>query len=128
MGQTQLLLVVLGVLLVGVAIYVGITMFAVKTVEGTRNAIIRDLQDIAAHAVAYYWKPATQGGGNSSFNGATIRQIFPMIENVNARYYVESTTVEQCVIVGVGKVVSEGDSIRIRIRVTAERNFVEIVN
>ena len=129
MGQTQLLLVVLGAMLVGIAIYVGISMFSANTVEATRNAIIVDLGNFAARANAYYWKLTVQGGGGKSFNGITMAQVYPMNENVNARYFIESVEADQCTITGVGKVVTtNGDSIRVRVRVTTERNIVEILN
>lgn len=128
MGQTQLLLVVLGMLLVGLAIYVGATMFGSNTVEDTRNAIILDLQNFSTRAMTYYSKPATQAGGGKSFVGVTIGQIYPMVENVNACYYIESATQTECIIVGVGKIVSGSDSIRVRYRVTPQRNIIEIIN
>jgi hypothetical protein len=128
MGQTQLFLVVLGMMLIGIAIYVGISMFSANAVEETRNAIITDLQNFASRAVAYYWKATTQGGGGKSFTGITLAQVYPMAENPNARYFIESVQDDQCVIVGVGKIVTtSGDSIRVRIRVTTQRNIVEIV-
>jgi hypothetical protein len=128
MGQTQLLLVVLGMLLVGLAIYVGVTMFSANTEEDTRNAIILDLQHFSTRALTYYSKPTSQAGGGKSFTGVTIGQIYPMVENVNARYYVESATENECVIVGVGKIVSGSDSIRVRSRVTPQGNTIEILN
>ena len=129
MGQTQLLLVVLGMMLVGIAIYVGVSMFSASTVEDSRNAIIVDLQNFAARANAYYWKPATQGGGGKTFNGITMSVVYPMQENPNARYSIESAEADQCVFLGVGKIVTtNGDSIRVRIRVTTEQNIVEILN
>ena len=128
MGQTQLFLVLLGLLIIGVAIYVGLTMFGANTEEDTRNAIIQDLQTFSSHALAYYSKSTSQGGGDKSFNGVTIRQIYPMVENENARYYVESATDDQCIIDGVGKIVSGDDSIRVRVRVTPQRKFIEILN
>jgi hypothetical protein len=130
MGQTQLLLVVLAVILVGVAIFVGVSMFTANAIENTRNAIITDLHAFSAKALAYYWKPATQGGGNRSFTGVTIGRIAAMGENPNARYYVESAQDDNCVIVGVGKIVtSEGDSILVRVQVSpTKRAIVEIVH
>ncbi len=129
MGQNQLLLVILGMLLVGIAIYVGVGIFSANTVEDTRNAIIVDLGTFASRANAYYWKPVSQGGGGKSFSGITLSQVYPMAENPNARYYIESAQEDQCVITGVGKVVTtNGDSIRVRIRVTTQRNIVEILN
>lgn len=129
MGQSQLLLVVLGMMLVGVAIYVGVSMFSANAVETTRNAIILDLGNFAARANAYYWKLAVQGGGGKSFAGITMSQVYPMNENANARYFIENVENDQCTITGVGKVVTtNGDSIRVRIRVTTQRNIVEILN
>jgi len=116
-------------LIVGIAIYVGVSMFSANTVEDSRNAIIVDLQNFAARANAYYWKPTTQGGGGKSFDGITMSHVYPMEENPNARYHIESVQNDQCVISGVGKIVTtNGDSIRVRIRVTTTRNIVEIIN
>ncbi len=128
MGQIQLLLVILGVIIVGIAIFVGITMFAHNTIEDTRNAIIVDLQNFASRAQAYYWKPTTQGGGGKSFTGVTMSSIYPMNENANARYYIESAADSTCVIMGVGKIVSGDDSIRVRIISTPRRNTLNIIN
>jgi hypothetical protein len=128
MGQSQLLLVILGVILVAVAIFVGVQMFQNNAVDDVRNAVMTDLNNYAARALAYYGKPTTQGGGNKSFDGVTMSMIFPSAENVNGRYYVESAQGDDCVLVGVGKAIAGTDSIRIRIRVTPQRNTIEIIN
>jgi len=128
MGQSQLLLVILGVILVGIAIFIGVQMFQHNAVDDVRNAVMTDLNNYAARALAYYGKPTTQGGGNKSFDGVTMSMIFPSAENINGRYYVESAQGDDCVMVGVGKAIAGMDSIRIRIRVTPQRNTVEIIN
>ena len=128
MGQTQLLLVILGLLLIGVAIFVGVEMFTQRSVDDVRNAVMTDLNNYAARALAYYAKPATQGGGAKTFTGVSMSMIFPSAENVNGRYYIESAQGDNCNIVGVGKAISGLDSIRIRIRVTPERNTIQIIN
>jgi hypothetical protein len=128
MASTQVLLIVLGLLLVGIAIYVGFSMFQASAIEHTRDSIINDLGNFAGRARAYYWKPRTQGGGEKSFNGVTIRMLYPMTENPNARYYIDVANDDECVIVGVGKVISGDDSIRVRIRVTERRNIIEVIN
>lgn len=128
MGQTQLLLILLGVLIVGVAIYVGLTAFSANAEENTRAAMINDLSNFAQGARIWYAKPTSQGGGGKSFNNITIGKVFPMGENANARYHLVSGSGDLCVIEGVGKVVtSDADSIRMRVRVTPERNTIEIV-
>ena len=128
MGQMQLLLVVLGVLLVGIAIAVGVTMFQGNAVESTRNAIINDLGYFAQRARAYYSKPTTSGGGGRSFSGVTLGALSSMSENANGIFYLESSDEEECVIVGVGRIVSGDDSVRVRIRVNENRNIIEIIN
>ena len=45
MGMSQLFLVILGAMLVGIAIFVGMSMFSANTVEVMRNAIIHDLSN-----------------------------------------------------------------------------------
>lgn len=128
MGQMQLLLVVLGVLLVGIAIWVGVTMFQANAIESTRNAIINDLGFFATRARTYYNTPTSSGGGAKSFVGITIRTLAGFTENVNAVYSIESTSADECVILGVGKIVSDADSIRVRMRVNERRNIIEIIN
>jgi hypothetical protein len=121
--------VLLGTLLIGLAVYVGITMFSANQEEANRNAIVHDLQNFSASAFVYYNKAVGQGGGGKSFLNLTIRQVFPSVENDNARYFIQSATQNDCVIYGAGKVLaSDGDSVRVRIRVTPQRNFVEILN
>ena len=118
----------MGVILVGIAIFIGVQMFQHNAVDDVRNAVMTDLNNYASRALAYYGKPATQGGGNKSFDGVTMSMIFLSAENVNGRYYVESAQGDSCVLVGVGKAIAGMDSIRIRIRVTPERNTIEIIN
>ncbi len=67
MGQQQLLLIVLGVIIVGIAIAVGITMFKTNAQSSNRNQVINDLQNLAAKAQQYYRKPTSMAGGGQSF-------------------------------------------------------------
>jgi len=69
MGQQQLLLIVLGVIIVGIAIAVGITMFSSSSVSANRDAVVNDLNNLASRAQQYWRKPAEMGGGNRSFAG-----------------------------------------------------------
>ena len=43
MGQQQLLLIILGVIVVGIAVAVGITMFSDSAVNANRDAMVNDL-------------------------------------------------------------------------------------
>jgi len=69
MGQQQLLLIVLGVIIVGVAVVVGINLFKVHERQARFDSIISEFQSIAGMALAHYQKPKSMGGGGRSFEG-----------------------------------------------------------
>ncbi len=72
MGQQQLLLIVIGVIIVGIAIVVGINLASASAQSANRDAVISDLNNIGAFAQQYYRKPTALGGGGNSFTGFTI--------------------------------------------------------
>lgn len=69
MGQQQLLLIVLGVIIVGIAIVVGINLFNANAEESTKDTIVSEGTNLGAMAQQYYKKPTAMGGGGNSFNG-----------------------------------------------------------
>lgn len=71
MGQQQLLLIVLGVIIVGIAVVVGINVFTASASAANRDAVISDLTNLAAMAQQHYRKPGALGGGGNSFDGST---------------------------------------------------------
>ena len=70
MGQQQLLLIVLGVIIVGIAVVVGINVFTASSLQANNDALISDLTTIGAMAQQHYRKPAAMGGGANSFDGS----------------------------------------------------------
>jgi len=71
MGQQQLLLIVLGTIIVGVAVVVGINMFATGAINAERDALLQDVNNVASTAASYWRKPAALGGGNRTFVGVS---------------------------------------------------------
>lgn len=69
MGQQQLLLIILGVIIVGIAIAVGITMFQTSAAESNRQAIISDCMNLGARAQRYFRTPTALAGGGQNFQG-----------------------------------------------------------
>ena len=61
MGQQQLLLIILGLILVAVALAVGISLFRSNAIDQKRNMLINDCIDFAALAQQFYLKPTTYG-------------------------------------------------------------------
>lgn len=84
MGQQQLLLIILGVIIVGIAIAVGLSLFSAQSIQSNKDAIINDLNNIAAQAYQYRIRPASMAGGNGSYTGFKIPTR--MASNANAIY------------------------------------------
>ena len=72
MGQQQLLLIILGAIVVGIMIFVGMTMFDAHSTQSNKDAVTSSLQNIAADAYQYKMRPKAFGGGNPSYAGYTV--------------------------------------------------------
>ena len=81
MGQQQLLLIILGVIIVGIAIAVGLSMFTAQSVNANRDAIIADITNMAANAYQYRIRPVSMGGGGGSYAGYTLPVSLASNEN-----------------------------------------------
>lgn len=80
MGQQQLLLIVLGVIIVGIAVVVGINLFNANAEESAKDGITSDCTNLAAMAQQFYKKPVAMGGGGNAFttaNGAAAAFAIP---------------------------------------------------
>jgi hypothetical protein len=128
MGHQQYLLAILGGVLVAIAIFVAATMFHSNAIESSRSALTNDLLYLANRARAAYWRPALLGGADRDFNRVTYRSISSMSQNPNGRYFIESSSTAEIVLVGVGRVTSNDDSVRVRMHVDERHNTVEVVN
>ena len=68
MGQQQLLLIVLGVIVVGIAVVAGIYLFSASHDESIKDELVTQCMAIGANAQQFFIKPASLGGGDNSFN------------------------------------------------------------
>ena len=69
MGQQQLLLIILGVIIVGIAIAVGLQLFQSGSIGANQDAIINDIMNISSHADQWRIRPVSMGGGGGVFVG-----------------------------------------------------------
>lgn len=111
MGQQQLLLIVLGVIVVGIAIVVGINLFQSGAVEANRNAVIADLYHVAHLAEAFHRRPTNFGGGGSSFVGFSIPPKNQTTEN--GTYSISSAAIGLITFRGVGTETGDDGSSKI---------------
>ena len=75
MGQQQLLLLVLGIVIVGLAVVVGIQAFGENQKKSNSDAITNDVIRIASDAQAWALKPAAFGGGNGKFDTVGLEKL-----------------------------------------------------
>jgi Tfp pilus assembly protein PilE len=89
MGQQQLLLIILSVIIVGIAIAVGINMFQTNAVDSNRQAVIGDVMNLGAKAHRYFRTPSSLAGGGQTFNGFFLTD--KENHNPNGTYAVSTT-------------------------------------
>ena len=83
MGQQQLLLIVLGVIIVGIAVVVGINVFTASSLTANNDAVISDVMTIGSMAQQYYRKPAAMGGGGNTFTGFAVPKSLEKTANMS---------------------------------------------
>lgn len=126
MGQQQLLLVLLGIVVVGVAIVVAINLFRGNAIDRKREILINESHNIGSIAIAFYKKPKMIGGGGRRFTGWTIPSS--LVATVNGSYTAQVSP-DNIVIIGTGtEVVTDNDSIKVQTVVTADAINSIIIN
>jgi hypothetical protein len=137
MGQQQVLLIILGIIVAGIAVFAGITLYQDNAVDHNRAAVIGDLKKLAVKAQQYYARPTTLGGGGRSFVGLTadavgIAQIASgsFTDNSNGTYTI--TTAGNATTItfhGVGKVdIGDGTFPTYEMTVSATSQTPEKIN
>ena len=110
MGQQQLLLIVLSVIIVGIAVVVGIQMFGASAASANLEAVSNDLLNLASRAQQYYVKPKGMGGGGNSFADITLADLTSRPTNDNGTYSIQTPgTATLVVLKGVGN--QDGDDV-----------------
>jgi len=106
MGQQQLHLIVLGIIIVGLAVITGLGNFQNNAVQSNRDAVIMDLNHLASFSQAYFKKVKGYGGRGHSFIGYAIPT--QLENNDNGTYDIISTLPQKVIIQGTG-VEKEGE-------------------
>ena len=115
MGQQQLLLIVLGVIIVGIAIVVGINIATTSAQSSNRDAVISDLNTIGNYAQQHYRKPTSMGGGSNFFTGWTIP---PAIDTTGNGTYAATVAAQTVTLVGTGNETGNDGSAKVKATAT----------
>jgi len=84
MGQQQLLLILLGVILVGAAIVLALSLMSAQSIQANKDAMINDLNHVAAHAYQYRISSSSLAGGAGKYTGYHIPTW--LASNANGSY------------------------------------------
>lgn len=126
MGQQQLLLVLLGIVVVGVAIAVAINLFRGNAIDRKREILVNESYNLGSIAISFYKKPKMMGGGGKAFTGWTIPS--QLVATVNGSYSAQ-VSADNIVIIGTGtEVVTNNDSIKVQTIVTANEINSTVIN
>ena len=71
MGQQQILLIVLGAVIVGIAVVVGMQMMGESAIDANKQGCTQDLLNLATKAQQWFRTPTALGGGGRTFAGIT---------------------------------------------------------
>lgn len=98
MGQQQLLLIILGVIIVGIAIAVGISQFGAHSTQANKDGVTSSLVNVGANAYQYKIRPTTMGGGGGSYVGYAIPS--KMSKDDNGTYALGTVASNSCQVKG----------------------------
>jgi hypothetical protein len=127
MGQQQLLLIMLSVIVVGVGIAMGVVLFSTNGAEQKRNEVINECAMLASEAQLYFRRPIVLGGGGKSFVGWDIPQQYKSTEA--GSFEISALTATEVKITGTGnEVVTDGDSVQVIVTVNPLAYSTEIIN
>ena len=138
MGYQQILMLFLSVVIIGISVTVGITIYTHEMTRINRQSIISDMNIFAGVANAYYKTPANMGGGDEIWDldkmgmwfGLNYNAANNMISYSNGTY-VFSSSDDILTIVGIGTSIGNNGSENVKATLTLTgQNFkiVTIIN
>jgi hypothetical protein len=104
MGQQQLLLIVLGVIVVGIAVVVGINLFSANAESSTQDSMVSQGTSLGALAQQFYKKPVAMGGGGNDFTSFTNSKVSAeLLDTPDATWTISGQSATGCTITGTPK-------------------------
>ena len=126
MGQNQLLIISLLIVITGIAIMVGIHKYNAMAATSNLDAVINDLLYLASDAQGYYLRSSSSGGGGNSFRNLTVDNLSIKSQNDNGKYEIILAESLKAVIQGVGNLDSDGDGINCTVQISVFNDSVAV--
>ena len=102
MGQHQLLVILLCIIIASIGIAVGMTQFNAQSTESNKDGVTTGIIAIATDAYQYKIRPSSLGGGSHSYSGYSLPIKFRFDEH--GSYVLASSGTSTCVITGTSKI------------------------
>jgi hypothetical protein len=118
-------------IVVGIMVVVGISLFNDHASATNRDAVANDLVHASSIAQMYRKKPTSQGGGGGSFVGFDLRTAIRELRNTNGIYAVTGAVTDSLIIIeGTGTQPGYDNAlpVKVSIRVFGFRTEVNEVN
>ncbi|MCX7874830.1 MAG: hypothetical protein N2321_01545 [Melioribacteraceae bacterium] len=123
MGSQQLLLIALGVIITGLAIFAGYTIAKDYLENTNREQLISSIYDIGLLAQQYYKKDVSAGGGGGSFNGWVLPTQLRNTESGNFNALVSQDKVN---LTAVGKEIGMNGITNVRVNAIVDASGIKI--
>ena len=103
MEKLKLLLLLLGTIIVSVAVVIGVNISNPDIINAERDALIVEVNKVAATASSYWRMPITLGGGSRSFLGITnVTSFGSDSSNINGNFIMSSIMTDNFVLTATG--------------------------
>jgi len=124
MGQQQILLIVLGLIIVGIAVGIANQLFDTSAEDSNKDSIASELLHLGMIAQQYFNKPLEMGGGNQSYLGWTIPAEFD--STTSGTFIIENSNNSELVLKG-KPFAEKGYNWYIKTTITKEEILTEII-
>ena len=125
MGQQQLLLIIVAIIVVGVSVAIANQLFFANAEESNKDTITAELTNLATISLQYYQKPTSVAGGGKSF---TNWQIPSQLDTtISGTYTIEEANNNQLILIG-SPIQGSGYTWNVEGTITTSGIVIEIIN
>jgi len=125
MGQQQLLLIILALIVIGVSLAIANQLFNTNAEDSNKDSIVSELTNLGTIALQYYAKPVTTAGGGRSFTNWQIPS--KLDTSTSGTYTISQANNNQLILIG-SPIQGSGYTWNIRGTITKSGIVTEIIN